>query len=564
MIKKYLISLYVCITIAHPLNTYAQDSAADPKENLAEEPAEKTAPEVSKEDPVELTDGPQTLEAPAAVDGPVRKANGPILTEDEILKPLPKKIDSKIKADKINESEIYIQDIEKFRATATYKNLKLNDVIEQGLRKNYDQNMRDQQSQLNELTFIGVKRSFWVPELKLTLTTAEQRISTLRSSNNTPAVHGPTVPNGAFGLALGNYTVFNWGKDYSVYLNNKATYERNQKSLDENKREFRLDLILQYFTLMSLKNIEKITQEQLKQASFLYRLNKEKVAIGKTSKQDYYQARSEYLRSQSEYHTAKIATDLQDENMSYILTDEVGTKYLLNDTLTYKRLRISLDECFSLAEKNNPSILNSKTSLENADRSYDVALKENLPLPKFTVNLGAYMKRFGPNTNRTVYENSSTGGNMELVASINASWSLTGSDGLFNADKLSKSWMNKELIMKELEKNNHLSKSYIRQSYNNVLAYQNQILIQEARIPSLQKTFDTILENYLNNKTRYYDFHIILAELTQAKMLLEETMLLHLKEKLALAKFAGIEDFPGENFERMADFKQEKKGIRGK
>jgi hypothetical protein len=80
----------------------------------------------------------------------------------------------------------------------------------------------------------------------------------------------------------------------------------------------------------------------------------------------------------------------------------------------------------------------------------------------------------------------------------------------------------------------------------------------------LQKTFDTILENYLNNKIRYYDFHIILAELTQAKMLLEETMLLHLKEKLALAKFAGIEDFPGENFERMADFKQEKKGIRGK
>ena len=118
-----------------------------------------------------------------------------------------------------------------------------------------------------------------MPELKLTLTTADQRISTLHSGNTPPTVPNPSVPTGAFGLQLGNYTVFNWGKDYSLYLNNKTSFERNQKVLDETKREFRLDLISQYFTLMTLKNIEKIAQEQLKQASFVYRLNKEKSLI---------------------------------------------------------------------------------------------------------------------------------------------------------------------------------------------------------------------------------------------------------------------------------------------
>ncbi len=554
MTKIYLIPLIICLLTAvyKPIN--AQDEVLDDQTSNTSE----------------LTDGPQTLDAPAAAQTeaipeittektPLEKKNGPIISEEELLKPLSPVQETKVKAEKINESEIYVQEAEKFKTTEIYKNLRLNDVIEQGLRKNYDQNIRQQTKQLNELAFSGVKRSFWVPELKISLTTSEQRVSTIGSSSAPLTQSTPIVPTGAFGLVLSNYTVFNWGKDYSVYLNNKTSYERNQKALDETRREFRLDLISQYFGLMALKNIEKINLEQLKQASFVYRLNKEKITIGKISKQDYYQARSEYLRSQSEYRTAKMATDTQDENMAFTIADDVGTKYVLTENLNYKRLKISLDECYELSSKNNPSILNSKTLLENANRSYDLALKENLPLPKFTVNLGAYTKRFGPSTNKTVYENSSSGGNMEIVASVNASWSLTGSDGLFNSDKMAISYINKELSAKDLEKNNHLSKSFIRQSYNNILSLQNQVLIQEARIPSLQKTFDTVLENYLNNKTKYYDFHLVLYELTQTKILLEETKLLHLREKLALAKYSGVEDFPGENFERMAESKKEQK-----
>jgi len=77
-------------------------------------------------------------------------------------------------------------------------------------------------------------------------------------------------------------------------------------------------------------------------------------------------------------------------------------------------------------------------------------------------------------------------------------------------------------------------------------------LILEARLPSLQKSFDTILENYLGGKTKYNDFHLALVELTETRILFEQTRLNHLKEKLTLAKLAGLEDFPGENFEQLA------------
>lgn len=528
----------------------ASDSAAS-----TTSPEETTAPktEVIQAPPTDTT-AVETLEETPAETAPVKteaKKKSPVLSEEELLKPA-KKPEEKVKSKTATESEMYIAEADKYKLNVTYKNLALNDVIEQGLRKNYEQNIRAQRNEVNEIQFQGAKSAFWMPDLKINLTTTPQRISTLHKSSRTPTTTTATTPTGTLGLSLGDYTVFNWGKDYALYLNTKSVYERTKQIFDESKRELKLDLIGSYFSLMTSKSVERIRQDQLRQASFVYRLNKEKITIGKTSKQDYYQARSEYLRAQNDYHEAKIQSDIADENMAYLIADEVGTKYILNETMDYKRIKIPLDDALDLSIQHNPTLLNNKTSIDVAEREYDVALKENMPLPKFSVNLGAYNKRFGPSTNRTVYETYGGSGNIELVAAVNATWALTGEDGLFNTNKLAISRMGKEIAFKELDKNKHFTQSYVRQTYQNILSLQNQVLILEARIPSLQKSFDTILENYLSGKTKYNDFHLSLVELTETKVLYEQTKLNHLKEKLNLAKLAGLEDFPGENFEQLA------------
>lgn len=529
-----------------------------PKTEVIPVPQEEKEVEVSKEEevkPLEMEAAEVKAEPEVAPDNQ-KKTKPMVLSEEELLKPpvdnKKKGSDQKVKTKQISESEIYIQEAAKYKLSETYKNLQLNDVIEQGLRKNYEQNIRGQFDTLNEITYQGAKNAFWLPELKINLTTANQRISTLHSSSRAPVVPNPTTPTGSFGLSLGDYTVFNWGKDYALYLNKKSLYSRNKQIFDESKRELKIDLISTYFFLMTAKNIEKIRQDQLRQASFLYRLNKEKITIGKTSKQDYYLARSEYLKAQNDYHAAKISADAADENMAFLIADEIGVKYVLNEALDYRRIKVTLEDSLTLSAKNNPTLLTNKTLIENAERSYDVALKENLPLPKFTVNLGAYNKKFGPTTNTTVYETYSGSGNVELVASINASWSLTGEDGLLNSNKLAIGRIGKEIALKEYEKNTHFTQSLVRQTYLSILSLQNQIVILEARLPSLQKAFDTILENYLGARTKYYDFHLALDELTTTKILFEQTKLQHLREKLNLAKLSGIEDFPGENFEQLA------------
>lgn len=502
----------------------------------------------------EMTEEVERLEpvsVPAPAQSNLQKKTG-VISEEELLKPKNPKRVEKVRSKKQTETDMYVQDASKYKLNDVYKNLQLNDVIEQGLRKNYDQNIRGQRQELNEITFSGAKSAFWMPELRINLNTDDQKIANLRSSSRPPAVPNSTSPSGVLGLSLGDYTVFNWGKDYALYLNQKSVYERTTEIFKESKRELKLDLINSYFALMSAKNIEKIRQEELRQTSFVYRLSKEKITVGKTSKQDYYQARSEYLKSQNDYHDAKIVSDQADEGVSFQIADAVGTKYVINENLDYRRIKVTLDEVLELAKKNNPTLLTGKVIIDNAERSYDVALKENMPLPRFSINLGAYNHRFGPATNTTRYETYSGGGNVELVASINTSWAITGQDGFLNSNRLATSRIGKEIALKEFEKNTHYTQSNIRQTYKTILSLQNQIVILEARLPSLQKTFDTILDNYLGGRTRFYDFSMALEDLTNTKIFYEQIKLQHLREKLTLARLAGIEDFPGENFELLA------------
>ena len=527
----------------------------------------------------EMTDGPQTLppaseETPATEvirstdepisdveisepvdpvkpeDSPLQKKTG-VVSEEELLKPKTKKAE-KIKAAKVSESEMYVQEASKYKLNDTFKNLQLNDVIEQGLRQNYDQKLREQQQEVTAIAYEGAKTAFWLPQLQVTLQTDEQKVGTIRASERRPTSPHSAHPSGTLGLSFGDYTVFNWGKDYALYLNTKSTFERSKQILNESSRELKLELIGNYFSLMAFKTIEKIRQDQLRQASFVYRLSKEKITVGKTSKQDYYQARSEYLKAQNDYHDAKIASDEADENMAFTIADPVGTKYVLNETLEYKRLKLTVDEALQFAEKQNPTLLTNKVLIANAERSYDVALKENMPLPRFSMNLGAYNKRFGAGVNTTRYETYSDSGNIELVATVNATWDLIGENGFLNSNKLATSRLNRDIAFKQFEKNTHFTQSFVRQTYKTILSLQNQLVILEARMPSLQKTFDTVLENYLAGRAKFYDFSLALQDMTETKIYYEQVKLLHVKEKLNLARAMGVEDFPGENFEHLA------------
>lgn len=474
-------------------------------------------------------------------------------------KEMGKKMDKKksMKKNTLKEGN-YIQSYSKrspFKLKERYLRISLNEIIESGLRKNYDQRLRAFQASELDLDFKDVKDDFWIPTLKLELNSGPHKIGDLWNGTKKDNVTEKS-PSGSLALKFEDYTLFNWGKDFLAFQNKRASYLRDKEKLNEERRELRHALILEYFRLHTQKEIEKVYREQLQKASFVYRLNREKVVLKKVSKLDYYQSRTEYLRAQSEFFNARTGTELADENMAQALSDKPGTRYILLHELIFKEIHTPITEAVNLSHKFNPDVLDKKLEIDNSKRDYEIQLKENLPLPKFSVNLGAFSYPFSKDSAGTMYETEPGTSNIEMVATINATWAITGKGGIFNTRKTRRSLIQTHKAMERHQKNTFYVETAIRKHYKNLLLHQTQLTILKARKENIIKTFDMILDNYISRKTRFTNFNLALKELRDVKVKYLKTQLSHLEEKISLADVIGIEDFPGDNFENLAKKKE--------
>ncbi len=439
----------------------------------------------------------------------------------------------------------YIQEASRFaKSEDSYKNLSLTDAIEKGLRLNFRQKDRGYAKKVLNLEFRDSWEAFYLPQLNLSLTTTPQKIAHFQQGINDPTEYSKT-PSGTLEFGFKDYSLFNWGKDYLRFLNTKANYRKASRNLKEKERALKHNIIIQYFELLYRQKTLEARRRQLRHASFVYRLNREKVSLRKVGKQEYYQSRAEYLKAQNDYHFAKTERELVNERMAYLISDPTGSRYILKSDLNYTRLKLTLKEALQLSREKNPNILDSKVELANTKRDYEVTLKENLPLPKFELKLGAYTHSFGErnNTSRSP---------IDLVASLNATWSLTGPGGLFNQRRTDKSLITKARAFNNLAHNKHLTYSSIQNHFTNIWHLEDQIKILEARTTTLDKSFDVVLENYLNRKTHFLHFQDTLIEMVNTDILLAQYHYLHTREKVLLAGKIGVDDYPGQNFESLA------------
>lgn len=456
----------------------------------------------------------------------------------------------------IDREDLYIQSKDRFDKKEQYRPLSLREAIDQGLRKNYGQQERQLQGTLLDIQWEDVRDSFWLPHVTLSLVSAEHRVARLKNGNQIGSSYAKR-PDGALALELGEYTLFNWGKDYLSYLNDKTTIMRSKDNLKEQKRDLKHEIIIKYFEVNFYQNFVNYRREYLRHSSFIYRLAREKVSIKKIGREEYYQARSLYLAAQSAYQEALNLKSTADEALALLVNDSAGIRFLLKDDLDYIKLKSSFDEILNFSEEKNTSVKDATTAVENAQRSHELVLKENLPLPKFSLNLGAYTHSFGRNQSQTNYETYPGNSNLEVVATLNATWSITGPGGLFNGRKNQAAAINKYIAFNQLAEAKHQARSQANSYFANIRYYEDQMTVLDARNSNLEKTFDHILESYLNRKVTFWDFRHALEEKIQTEIFTDQVKYEHLKNKVLLAQNMGLDDYPGENFERLAKVRKE-------
>lgn len=431
--------------------------------------------------------------------------------------------------------------------------LDLRSVLEEGFRRNPFEQIREKQREQIELTKTDIWQSFWLPTISLELDTSNHRIDRFReSSQSTPAMGAQKAPTGSLGLVIDEYTLFNWGRDYLQYQNNRQTLNRATQQLTEARRRLKFNLIRQYFNLVRTKEVKRIRQEQLRQTSFIHRLAREKLQLRKIRAQEYYQTRSEYLRSQTEYQESLYDVGLEEEEMANFLGDEWRGSYRTTEQLKYVSVNTSLDEAMKLAQEQSVEYRDAKLQYDNASRTYEKTLKDNLPLPKFSFNLGSYRTGFDPEGTSWQYETSPGNRNIELVASIDMRWTLLGDGGFFNSRDNQQSFLNKRIAEINFFNVRRQLDVKVRTIYKTLRFLEQKVEISQFQHKNAQSNYDSVLDNYIGGRATYADIKLAIDNLVISHINTENVKYEHLLKKLELADFMGLEDFPGENFEQLA------------
>jgi outer membrane protein TolC len=431
--------------------------------------------------------------------------------------------------------------------------LDLRSVLEEGFRRNPFEKIRGQQREQIDLSKTDVFQKFWFPTVGLELQTSNHRIDRFHeSSQSSPGMGAQNAPTGSVGIVFDEYTLFNWGRDYLQYLNQKQVLNRSNQQLGEAHRRLKFSLINQYFNLIRFKEILRIKQEQLRQTSFIHRLAREKLLLRKIKTQEYYQTRSEYLRSQTEFQQAQFEVGLEEEKIANLLGDDYQSSYRSIEQLKYVTLNTSMNEALKSAQDSSQPYRDAKVAYDVASRTYEKTVRDNLPLPKVGFNLGTYRTGFDPAGTTWNYQTSDSNRNVELVASINMRWTLLGEGGFFNSRQNQQSYLSKRITEISFFNTRRELEVKVRTIYKTLRYLEQKVEIAIFQHKNAQSNYDSALDNYIGGRTTYADIKLAIDNLVNSHVNSENVKFDHLVKKLELADFMGLEDFPGENFESLA------------
>lgn len=432
-----------------------------------------------------------------------------------------------------------------------YRNIELRSIIEEALRRNPYEQVRGNENARIELLKDDVFDGFWLPNLSLDVSASNHRYDRVYTSSSDSSSTAVQSPDGSVGIAIKDYTLFNWGRDYLQYQNDMHNLTRARQRLVEARRKLRFTTIDQYFNLVRVKEFLKIKREQLSQASFIHRLSRERLQMKTISALQFYQTRGEFLRAQTEYQQALFDVGQEEQRMANLLGDDYRPSYRPQEQLKYTGVNTTITEALKQAYLTSPLYRDTKVQYDTASRTYEKTIKDNLPLPKFTLGMGTYQQNFGPDGNSWLRE-TPTGRNVEMVAAVNMSWTLIGEGGLFNSRVNKRAYLDKRISEIHFYNAKRAIDVEVRTLLSTIRFLEQKVTIAEYQQKNARTSFDSAVSNFSAGRTGFPQVKLALDNWIMSDMNTHNVKYEHLQKKLQLAEVMGLDDLPGENFETLA------------
>lgn len=193
-------------------------------------------------------------------------------------------------------------------------------------------------------------------------------------------------PRTSLSLGLGEFTLYNGGKDTLAYKQALITWMRTKEQLVDKDRDTRFQALVAFAKHQSDREKLDAAERYLNLSISLARLVKTRVQNKKAQKDEYFSALNDVLEARNNLENARLQADQSLWDLNKILGDPIGEDYKLDGKLDFRPLKMGLNEALSQYKLSAPTLLDAKANMERRRLEWEQATRERLPLPMVTVS----------------------------------------------------------------------------------------------------------------------------------------------------------------------------------
>ncbi len=430
---------------------------------------------------------------------------------------------------------------------APIQKLSLKDAVLRAMESNKDLKENKLSLQSSEISYNDAWDQMYIPQINLALnTSASKTIAPIsKGVDYNPAYENHGYPSSFAGVSLGEYTLFNFGKDKITFDQAKLEWERNKEIFEEQKRSVRFSVINAFWSLKSKLNKLDGYEHSVEIASVIVKLLESRVMMNKATWTDVSSSNVDLMNVKNFRDKAKTEAMGALYSLNVLLGDEVGTRYQIDEEIIFLPIKVTEEVLYETYLKESPNIKNARKDLLKAHMSLELSEKNQLPLPsvKFSgVTVGYGNNLYGGKLDPYTQYGSK---NFEVSAGVNFTMPLTGPGGLFGNRKVEYYKIQRETNEIHIANIANKDRQQIFDYIQNIRQYEQTIENNRQSYKDsmvvLQSIFDGMLKQQVFSRL---DVRDAINQARDREQELNDALITHLYNKTQLAAFIGVDYLP--------------------
>jgi len=431
--------------------------------------------------------------------------------------------------------------------------LGLKEAIRLGLKFSFEVKEQEHGDKIKELEYNLKKRSLYLPKINLYVqnTLSHTLLRTKSSDGRTPLkfpdevtdVRSNMAKEGAIGLEMSEFTLFNFGKDKDLLKGAGFEFKRSQLNSKNFFMGYKFRITKDYFRLKEAFEKIEIVKNEISLTKAVYELAKQKKKNGIRGDVDILFAKSELMESKRKEKEARRLYNKKLFLFNFLIGQPLQQDYKLVSKIEYRPLKISLKELLKWIEV-APGLMEAKINLNHSKLNLRSTWKDLIPYPKVSLSGFRYGHGHGSNSGgtETQFVGSSSSSNFDMRVAIDLTLPLVGENGFFNRFGVRGAELEVESAKNKVKMARMEAQGEVISQFNDIMAQEEAIKDYKEAIENASLLLDKVFKAYKEGKVKGPQMRDALFRSTSSQKEYKEVILNHLEGKMALATAIGMEN----------------------